>query len=310
VNKSHGALMSACRGPVRNTAPPRDPLDLVGLRPLMALTAGRAEVVVGIVDGPVLLSQKHLTVNNIRGLGENGTTACSAPQSAACVHGTFVTGILAAQRGAPAPALCPDCSFIVRPIFAETSSNRPEELMADAGQLTDAIIEAVDAGARVINLSVALAEPSSSRQRGLEQALIHAAARGAILVAAAGNQATLGSSALTRHAWVIPVVAVDGTGTPISETNLGRAIGRNGLAAPGDRIVSLGPNEQPLVLGGTSAAAPFVTGAAALLWSRFPNAPAVRIMDALRHAGTQRRGTVMPPLLDAWAAHERLAHAM
>jgi subtilisin family serine protease len=301
--------MSACCGPVRNVTA-GDPLDLVGLRPLMALTAGRPEVVVGIVDGPVLLSQKHLAGRNIRGLGENGTTACSAPKSAACLHGTFVTGILAAQRGAPAPALCPDCSFIVRPIFAETRGNRPEDLVADAGQLTEAIIEAVDAGARVINLSVALAEPSSLRHRGLEQAFIHAAGRGAILVAAAGNQATLGSSALTRHAWVIPVVAVDGTGKPITETNLGSAIGRNGLAAPGDRITSLGPDEQPLVLGGTSAAAPFVTGAAALLWSRFPNAPAIRIIDALRHAGARRRGTVMPPLLDAEAAHKRLAQAM
>src|SRR5262245_21593733 len=131
--------MSACCGLVRNVTPAGDPLDLVGLRPLMALTAGRPEVVVGIVDGPVLLSQKHLAGRNIRGLGENGTTACSAPKSAACLHGTFVTGILAAQRGAPAPALCPDCSFIVRPIFAETRDNRPEDLVADAGQLTDAI---------------------------------------------------------------------------------------------------------------------------------------------------------------------------
>ena len=37
----------------------------------------------------------------------------------------------------------------------------------------------------------------------------HAAHRGVITVAAAGNQGTVGSSAITRHPWVIPVAACD-----------------------------------------------------------------------------------------------------
>ena len=49
----------------------RDPLDLVGLRPLMALTAGSAQVVVGIIDGPVLLSHKHLAAGNMRVVGRS-----------------------------------------------------------------------------------------------------------------------------------------------------------------------------------------------------------------------------------------------
>jgi subtilisin family serine protease len=299
--------MNACCGSVQSAAPVRDPLDLVGLRPLMALTAGSAQVVVGIIDGPVLLSHKHLAAGNMRVVGEAATAGCTTASGAACLHGTFVAGILAARRGAPAPAICPECTFVIRPVFAEANGKRPEELFTDAEQLANAIVAVVDAGARVINLSVALAEPSSVRQRELEHAFNHAASRGAILVAAAGNQATLGSSALTRHAWVIPVVAVDGTGRPIPQSNLGSAIGRNGVAAPGDRITSLGLSEQSVILGGTSAATPFVAGAAALLWSRFPDAPAVKIVDALRNASSRPRNTVMPPLLDAWMAHQRLA---
>jgi subtilase family protein len=302
--------MSACCGSVRSVTPASDPLDLVGLRPLMELTTGSAEVVVGIVDGPVLLAQKHLAARNIRVIGESNAGGCATANSAACVHGTFVAGILAAQRGAPAPAICPGCSFVVRPVFAEGSGKRPEELFTDAPQLASAIVEVVDAGARVINLSLALAEPSSTRQRELEHAFNYAASRGAIVVAAAGNQATLGSSALIRHAWVIPVVAVDRTGRPIPQSNLGSAIGRNGVAAPGDRITSLSSGGQSIVFGGTSAAAPFVAGTAALLWSRFPSAPSVRIVDALRNSASRRRGTVMPPLLNAWMAHERLAQGI
>jgi hypothetical protein len=62
-------------------------------------------------------------------------------------------------------------------------------------------------------------------------------------VAAAGNQGTLGSTAITRHLWVIPVVAYDLQGRPMDQSNLGSSIGRRGLGAPGDRITSLGAED-------------------------------------------------------------------
>ena len=60
------------------------------------------------------------------------------------------------------------------------------------------------------------------------------------MVAAAGNQGTVGSSVITRHPWVIPVIACDLQGRPTTESNLGSSIGRRGLAAPGENIASLG----------------------------------------------------------------------
>ena len=173
-------------------------------------------------------------------------------------------------------------------------------------ELATAITDTIDAGANVINLSAALAQPSSRGERLLEQALDHAAQRGVLVVAAAGNQGMVGSSAITRHPWVIAVIGCDREGRPTSESNLGRSIGRWGLAAPGQNITSLGTNDKPQISGGTSAAAPFVTGAIALLWSEFPGASAAQIKLAVTQAGRQPRRTIAPPLLDAWAAYEAM----
>jgi subtilisin family serine protease len=102
-----------------------------------------------------------------------------------------------------------------------------------------AIIESIDAGARVINLSATLAEPSMNDERSLGAALNHAAHRGVIVVAATGNQGTLGSSVIIRHPWVIPIAACDLRDKPLAYSNLGNSIGRRGLLAPGESITSL-----------------------------------------------------------------------
>ena len=178
-------------------------------------------------------------------------------------------------------------------------SATPEELAA-------AILDSIRAGARVLNLSVALVHPSSAGQRELEEALDYAARRGVIVVAAAGNQGAVGSSAITRHPWVIPVVAYDLRGRPIQQSNLGGSIGRRGLGAPGDDVTSLGADGRPITFGGTSVAVPFVTGAIALVWSQIPTATATEVKFALTQVSTQRRTTIVPPLLDAWAAYQLL----
>lgn len=180
-------------------------------------------------------------------------------------------------------------------------SATPQELAA-------AIIACIDAGARVINLSLALAQPSTKGEQALEEALNQTIRRGVIVVAAAGNQGTIGSTAITRHPWVIPVAACDLRGRPMNESNLGSSIGRRGLRAPGDGITSLGSEGQPVTLGGTSVAAPFVTGAIALLWSESPAATAAAVKLAITNSNSygRRQATVTPPLLDAWAAYKML----
>lgn len=284
-------------------------LDLVKLTQLMALTKGRPEITVGLIDGPVITNHPDLAGENIRVIPGSMDSMCTKASSAACMHGTFVAGILCGRRSSVAPAICPNSTLLVRPIFAETTPWNGEMPGATPDELAAAILDCIEAGAHVLNLSVALVHPSSRGEQKLEHALDYAARRGVIIVAAAGNQGTIGSSAITRHQWVIPVAACDLQSRPINQSNLGNSIGRRGLSAPGDGITSLGAEEdKPLTLGGTSAAAPFVTGAIALLWSEFSSATAAEVKFAVTQAYAPRRTTIVPPLLDAWAAYNFMAN--
>ena len=284
-------------------------LDLVRLRPLMAKTPGRREFVVALIDGPVALDHPDLAKDRIRAVPGKQAAACSWSSSVACMHGTFVAGVLSAKRGSVAPAICPGCTLLIRPIFAESSQGDGAMPSATPEELAEAVIDAIDAGARVINLSSALVQPSPKGEGRLQEALDYAAHRGAITVAAAGNQGMVGSSAITRHPWVIPVAACNIEGRPLGESNLGRSIGRRGLSAPGENITSLGAQGKERTFGGTSAAAPFVTGAIALLWSEFPEAGAAEVKLAVTRCGRPPRNTLVPPLLDAWAAYRVMASA-
>ncbi len=281
------------------------PLELVKLDRLMERSSGRSEIVIGLIDGPVAMDHPGFA-NNMREVTGNLSASCALSNSVACLHGTFVAGILSARRGSSAPAICPDCTLLVRPIFAETLAADQQMPSATPEELAKAITDAIGAGANVINLSAAISQPSSRGERELEQALDYAANRGVLVVAAAGNQGTIGSSAITRHPWVIAVIGCDLEGRPTTESNLGSSIGKWGLAGPGQNITSLGTNGQPQTSSGTSVAAPFVTGAIALLWSEFPGASAARIKVAVTQAGRRPRRTIAPPVLDAWAAYEAM----
>lgn len=281
---------------------------MVGLTPLMERSGGRREITVGLVDGPVDMKNPHLATEAFDVVArqpQGQTGSCSYPGSGSCRHGTFVAGILAAKRGSAVPGICPGCTFRLRPIFTE-------EEFADltpatsARELAGAITEIVAAGANIVNLSCQLLRSSASAERDLDQAFDFAAAHGAVCVAAAGNEALLGSSAITRHPWVIPVAACDRAGHPAEASNLGHSIGRRGLLAPGEGVRSLGPEHESVPVHGTSAAAPFVAGTAALLWSEFPKAKAADVWQALTLGHVSRRTSVVPPLLDAWRSYQWL----
>ena len=280
-------------------------LELVNLLPLMQRTSGVPAVRVGLIDGPVDLSHPDLETRNIQPVMGQTFGVCSRTDSLACRHGTLVAGVLAAHRGSLSPGICPDCTLLVRPIFAETGTIDPLMPTATALELASAIVATVDADAHVINLSASLVQGSTRGEHQLAEALNYAARRGTIVVAAAGNQCAVGSTCLTRHPWVIPVVACDLRGRPLDYTNLGDSIGRRGVRAPGQDVASIGAHGTPLAFSGTSAAAPFVTGTIALLWSAFPQASANEVKLALERA-LARRTTVVPPLLDAERAYQAM----
>jgi subtilisin family serine protease len=139
-------------------------LEVAGLTNLMRISAGISKVAVGLVDGPVATDQPDLATENIRYLSlSNG--ALTESNRVATAHGTFVAGILMARRGSRAPAICPGCTLLVRPIFLKAPADTAEIPSATPDEVADAVAECVDAGARVINLSVAVASPSPNKEQ-------------------------------------------------------------------------------------------------------------------------------------------------
>ena len=145
-------------------------LRLTRLDHAMGRSSGHPSILIGLLDGPVAAHP------DLRGVSSDNKTS-----SRAAVHGTLVAGVLVAQRGSGAPGICPSCRLVVRPIFE--TDGVPN---TDPAMVADRVVECVDAGARLLNISAAYVMPSSVGNGRLTMALDHAASRGAIVVVAAG----------------------------------------------------------------------------------------------------------------------------
>ena len=129
--------------------------------------------------------------------------------------------------------------------------------------VADGIIWAADHGAKVISLS--LGGPDSSDT--MSAAIAYAWNKGAIIVAAAGNDGVNTKFYPAGSDHVISVGATDSGDALTSFSNYGDWVK---VAAPGLNIFSTLPNGKYGYLSGTSMAGPHVAGEAALLFAQFP----------------------------------------
>jgi hypothetical protein len=275
-------------------------LSLVRLNRLMEERNGDPSISVGIIDGPLDLGHPAFAGSSLRTVRPNQLAACQDARSAACSHGTAIAGILCAKRGLPAPAICPSCTFLFYPIFPEDGGS----VSVTPSELAHAIVETVDAGARIINLSLGVIPADTSTDRELDEACGYAASRGVVLVAAAGNQGRIGFLPLLNHPWVIPVVSCDSGGRVAPESNLSPTIGRRGLCAPGVGILTAAAGGDYAPISGTSAAAAILTGSMALLWSDSPATRPIELRAAILRSARRDRRSLVPPLLDVEAARK------
>jgi subtilisin family serine protease len=282
-------------------------LRMVRLDVLMARTAGRTDVAIGLLDGPVDTSHSSLSTAHIRAATGGAAQACVRSADVACGHGTAVAGTLLAGRHTQMPGICPESLLVVIPIFEEAASEPDAIPEATPALLASAIVDAIASGVRVVNISAAIRWPTFAGERDIVAALDHAARHGVLVVAAAGNDPTTTGSSLTRHPWAIPVTASDHHARPMPNLTVGASIGRRGVSAPGSLVLRPGPGDTWVPFGGTSAAAPLVTGTIALLWALFPDASAAEIRWAVTAARPSDRRRVVPPLLDAQRAYGRMA---
>lgn len=221
-------------------------------------------------------------------------------------HGTAVAGIIAARPGPDGYAgIAPGA----RILSVRQSTAYPEG--AGGGTLdglAEALRLAIEAGAGVVNVSVVACLPAGEAPpAALGEALAAAEEAGALVVAAAGNigeDCPEGSVAHPAAAETVLAVAALEGGAPAGYSLA--AAGR-GLAAEGHVPVALSPAEEGLAGGvavpagegveerefrGTSFAAPVVTGIAALLKERHPEATAAQLRGHLLRAAAAPAGVV------------------
>ena len=137
----------------------------------------------------------------------------------------------------------------------------------------------MDAGAKVINLSLG----RNSEYTPLTSAIQYAVDRNVLVVAAAGNYgADSGPVWPAASDLTLAVTAVDRTNNVTSFDQRGDYID---LAAPGTSILSTARNDYELQ-SGTSMAAAFVSGAAALLFAAQPSITAAQVRDILQRTAT------------------------
>lgn len=124
---------------------------------------------------------------------------------------------------------------------------------------------AIEQGARVISLSWG----SESSSPLLESAMRHAAAKGLIVVAAAGNTPSGNPVYPAAYAGVIGVGALNPGGDAWESSNFGDFVA---LSAPGQADLPVGFNGDPGVYAGTSIATAYVARRVAAILSRHPDA--------------------------------------
>lgn len=178
-------------------------------------------------------------------------------------HGTHVSGIIGADTNNGIGIAGTAWNVRILPIragFRTEDDGYLEDDDAAAG-----IIYAADMGCNVINISWG----DSNYSPIIEDACNYAISKGAIIVASAGNTPGPVCSYPARLNNVIAVGAVTNAEQLASFSSYGIDLD---VVAPGQEIFSTyGGNSQYSHLSGTSMAAPFVTGAVALLLSQNPS---------------------------------------
>jgi subtilisin family serine protease len=239
-------------------------------------------VIVG--DNPSDLSEKYYGCNRVEG-----------PDA---MHGTHVSGIIAANRTNGVGIIGEANNVEIMAIRAVPNGDERDKDIANA------IYYAVDNGASVINMS--FGKYYTPGKTVVDAAVEYAKSKDVLLVHAAGNDAKnkdVEDSYPTRELdngtiadnW-IEVGASSykkGKGIIANFSNYGKT--RVDLFAPGVDIYSTVPDGKYEDASGTSMACPSVAGVAAIIRSYFPELTAAEVKDVLMKTVVPYKGKVLLP---------------
>jgi subtilisin family serine protease len=258
------------------------------------ISRGRASTVVAVLDTGVQPTHPDLEAHLVG--GHDFVNRDRRPRDDNG-HGTAVAGVIGAlaSNHAGVAGACNRCAIM--PVKVLDSSGSGYWSVAAKG-----IIWAADHGADVINLS--FGGPSASST--LANAVAYARSRGAVVVAAAGNNGTTGYFFPAAYTGVISVAATADLDLRYSWSNYSSSWVT--LAAPGCTWTSKLRSTYGSFCG-TSAAAPVVAGVAALVESANPALTGPEIEAILRASGVPTPyGISLSGRIDAFEAVHRAAY--
>ncbi|PGW57460.1 S8 family peptidase [Bacillus thuringiensis] len=223
------------------------------------ITRGSTDIVVAVVDSGVQSTHPDLKGKIISGYDyvRNNTD----PSKDELGHGTHIAGTIAAvtDNGIGIAGIAPNVKVLSVRVLDRNGYSYNDVI-------ANGITYAADHGAKVINLSIAMEEPSQV----LEDAVNYAWNKGTVLIAGAGNSSTSKPYYPAAYSKVISVAATNSNDVKWERSNYGMSVD---IAAPGVDIMSTVPTnwdpENPYsTKSGTSMATANVSGVAALLASQ------------------------------------------
>ncbi len=257
------------------------------------LTQGSQEVVIGVLDSGIDINHEDLKDNIVPGWDfvNDDDTVYDDPEID--LHGTQVAGIIAAEAN----------STGITGVAPKVKIMPLKFINGAVGYTSDAIAAidfAMQHGVKIINCSFG----GSDNNQALKDAMQNS---GILFVCSAGNRGTdTGVSPVYPAAFdisnIISVGAVDSKGVLANFSSYGENVD---VVAPGVNILTTTSDNTYDYLNGTSAAAPFVTGTAALLKSYLPDISISQIAQRIKQnsvPGDNLEGIIAGGRLDAYAA--------
>ena len=239
------------------------PQKMLNFSDAWTFTEGQ-HVKLAVVDSGVDASHRQLPKMDTYDMTGTDNRDCAG-------HGTEVAGVIAAQdrRNAHVPFLgvAPKVHLISVKVATQDKNNDP--LLLARG-----IRRAADLGAKVICVSSMTADYSY-----LKQAVRHAQAAGALVVAAAGNTdpKKKDSEQALYPASYPGVMSAGAVGQDGKVADYSDSKSHVSVVAPGTNVISTWPGSSYNINDGTSFAAPYVAGTAALVESEFPSLSAAQV---------------------------------
>jgi subtilisin family serine protease len=263
--------------------PQQESLRVVGFPKAWDVTQGSSKIVVAVLDTGVDANHPDLRGALVAGWDFIDNDADPTDEHG---HGTAVAGVIGARSNnhVGGAGICWRC--LVMPIRVLDAKGSGDDTLIAAG-----VVWATDHGAQVINLS--LGGPGSSVE--LTNALAYANAKGAIVVAAAGNAGGTTQFFPAADPRVVSVAATTVSDQRFSWSNFGSWVR---LAAPGCNVATIRGGGYGTFCG-TSSATPLVSGLVALELSAQPAATAREAEDALARAALPLPAFVQYGRIDA-----------